>query len=73
MATERWQTTFDLIGLTAYITLMTGELPDSEFLRQARRGAGLQLVELPASADRPAEAEPPVKVGQSAKTAEAAA
>ena len=73
MATERWQTTFDLIGLTAYITLMTGELPDSEFLRQARRGAGLQLVELPASADRPAEAEPPVKADQSAKTAEAAA
>ena len=73
MATERWQTTFDLIGLTAYITLMTGELPDSELLRQARRGAGLQLVELPASADRSAEAEPPVKPDQSAKTADAAA
>ena len=73
MATERWQTTFDLIGLTAYITLMTGELPDSEFLRHARRGAGLQLVDLPASADRSVEAEPPVRADQSAKTAEAAA
>jgi len=67
VATERWQTTFDLIGLTAYITLMTGTMPDSEFLRQARRGSGLHLLELPANMGRPAAAERP------AKTAEAAA
>ncbi len=59
MAIERWQTTFDLIGLTAYITLMTGELPDSEFLRQARRGSGLHLVELPASTARSATTKSP--------------
>ncbi len=59
MAIERWQTTFDLIGLTAYITLMTGVPPDSEFLRQARRGSGLRLVELPAKLEPSAEAEQP--------------
>lgn len=40
MATERWQTTFDLIGLAAYFTLMTGEVPDGKLLREARRETG---------------------------------
>ena len=61
MATERWQTMFDLIGLTAYLTLMTGQLPDSEFLRQARRGTGPQLLELPVKAERAVTAEPAAK------------
>lgn len=72
MATNRWQTTFDLIGLTAYITLMTGELPDSEFLRQARRGSGLRLVGLPTKLEPSATAEPAAEAEQSAKAAEAA-
>jgi len=67
VATERWQTTFDLIGLAAYLTMMTGEVPDRQLLRVARRGTGPQLLELPANAEPPAKAEP------SAKTAEAAA
>ncbi len=72
MATDRWQTTFDLIGLTAYITLMTGELPDSEFLRQARRGSTLRLVELPAKLEPSATAEPASEAEQSAKAVQAA-
>lgn len=72
MATDRWQTTFDLIGLTAYITLMTGELPDSEFLRQARKGSGLRFVELPSKLEPSATAEPAAEAEQSAKAAEAA-
>ncbi len=47
MATERWQTTFDLIGLTAYLTLMTGALPDSKLLAVAREGTGPKEVILP--------------------------
>lgn len=58
VATERWQTAFDLIGLAAYMTLMTGELPDPTLLRRARRGTGPQLLELPAKADRSETAEP---------------
>ncbi len=47
MAKAPWETTFDLIGLTAYLTLMTGELPDSKLLRMAREGSGLREVKLP--------------------------
>ena len=47
MATERWKTTFDLIGLAAYFTLMTGELPDSKLLTAARQGIGPKEVILP--------------------------
>ncbi len=71
MAINPWQTTFDLIGLTAYITLMTGVVPDSEFLRQARIGSSLHLVELPRSDKRSAEA--PADVKPSPKAAEVAA
>ena len=70
MAEERWQTTFDLIGLTAYITLMTGQLPDSEFLRQARRGSRPQLLDLSSNTDQTATAITPIKP---ANTTEAAA
>jgi hypothetical protein len=35
-----WQTTFDLIGLAAYFTLMTGEVPDGKLLQEARRETG---------------------------------
>ncbi len=49
MATERWQTTFDLIGLTAYLTLMTGRLPDTKLLSVAREGTGPKEVTLPAT------------------------
>ncbi len=66
MATERWQTTFDLIGLTAYITLMTGQLPDSEFLRQARRGSRPQLLELPVKTEESAKTEQPAKTAEAA-------
>ncbi len=47
MARAPWETTFDLIGLTAYLTLMTGELPDSKLLRLAREGSGLREVMIP--------------------------
>ena len=40
VATTRWQTTFDLIGLGAYFTLMTGEMPDGKLLREARKETG---------------------------------
>ena len=40
MATASWQTTFDLIGLATYFTLMTGEVPDGKLLREARRETG---------------------------------
>ena len=70
MAEERWQTTFDLIGLTAYITLMTGQLPDSEFLRQARRGSRPQLLDLASNTDQSAGTLAAV---EPATTAEAAA
>ncbi len=73
MAINPWQTTFDLIGLTAYITLMTGVVPDSEFLRQARRGSSLHLVELPRSAERSAEAKESTHAEAPKKTAEVAA
>ena len=36
VATTRWQTTFDLIGLWAYFTLMTGEMPDGKLLQEAQ-------------------------------------
>ena len=47
VARAPWETTFDLIGLTAYLTLMTGELPDSKLLRLAREGSGLREVMIP--------------------------
>ncbi len=47
MATERWQTMFDLIGLAAYLTLMTGALPDTKLLSVAREGTGPREVMLP--------------------------
>ena len=40
VATASWQTTFDLIGLATYFTLMTGEVPDGKLLREARRETG---------------------------------
>lgn len=42
-----WETAFDLIGLTAYLTLMTGRLPDSQLFMVAREGPQLREVELP--------------------------
>ncbi len=47
MVKAPWETTFDIIGLTAYLTLMTGELPDSQLLRMAREGSGPREVKLP--------------------------
>ena len=47
VATAPWETTFDLIGLTAYLTLMTGVLPDSKLLAEAREGSQLREVKLP--------------------------
>ncbi len=47
MAKAPWEITFDLIGLTAYLTLMTGVLPDSILLAQAREGSQLREVKLP--------------------------
>ncbi len=47
MATQHWQTTFDLIGLAAYMTLMTGRLPDTRLLTIAREGTGPKEVLLP--------------------------
>ena len=37
-----WETAFDLIGLTAYLTLMTGRLPDSQLFMVAREGPQLR-------------------------------
>ena len=47
MATPTWQSTFDLIGLAAYMTLMTGEVPERRVLTAAREGSGPHPVELP--------------------------
>ena len=38
MRNERWRTAFDVFGLAAYLTIMTGELPDRKLLAAARRG-----------------------------------
>jgi hypothetical protein len=47
VARAPWETAFDLIGLTAYITLMTGELPDSKLLTVAQEESQLREVKLP--------------------------
>ena len=47
MATRRWETTFDLMGLTAYYMLMTGELPGDDLFETARKGVKPEVVELP--------------------------
>ena len=47
VANAPWENMFDLIGLTAYLTLMTGELPDRKLLTAAREGAGPREVRLP--------------------------
>ena len=47
MVATPWETAFDLIGLTAYLTLMTGRLPDSQLFMVAREGPQLREVELP--------------------------
>ena len=38
MASNIWQTTFDVVGLATYLTIMTGELPDRKLLSAARKG-----------------------------------
>ena len=39
MASNIWQTTFDVVGLATYLTIMTGELPDRKLLSAARSGS----------------------------------
>ena len=39
MASNIWQTTFDMVGLATYLTIMTGELPDRKLLASARSNA----------------------------------
>ncbi len=69
MATTPWETAFDLIGLTAYLTLMTGELPDSKLLLVAREGPRLREVKLP----RKSRAKAKTKARRSAAGRRAAA
>ncbi len=38
MASNIWRTTFDVVGLATYLTIMTGELPDRKLLSAARTG-----------------------------------
>ena len=38
MASNIWRTTFDVVGLATYLTIMTGELPDQKLLSAARSG-----------------------------------
>ena len=38
MTTNIWRTTFDVVGLATYLTIMTGELPDRNLLSAARSG-----------------------------------
>ncbi len=38
MTSNIWRTTFDVVGLATYLTIMTGELPDRDILSAARTG-----------------------------------
>ncbi len=38
MASDIWRTTFDVVGLATYLTIMTGELPERNLLSAARAG-----------------------------------
>ena len=38
MASNIWRTTFDVVGLATYLTIMTGELPERNLLSAARGG-----------------------------------
>ncbi len=38
MTSDIWRTTFDVVGLATYLTIMTGELPDRNLLAAARTG-----------------------------------
>ena len=38
MASDIWRTTFDVVGLATYLTIMTGELPDRNLLSAVRSG-----------------------------------
>lgn len=38
MTPDIWRTTFDVVGLATYLTIMTGELPDRSLLSAVRTG-----------------------------------
>lgn len=38
MAFDIWRTTFDVVGLATYLTIMTGELPERNLLSAVRSG-----------------------------------
>ena len=38
MTSNIWRTTFDVVGLATYLTIMTGELPDRRLLSAVRTG-----------------------------------
>ncbi len=38
MTPDIWRTTFDVVGLATYLTIMTGELPDRNLLSAVRAG-----------------------------------
>ena len=69
MATSTWQSTFDLIGLAAYLTLMTGEVPARRMLAAAREGSGPRIVELPTTTKKPATKKRTPKRRKTAKAA----
>ena len=38
MTSDIWRTTFDVVGLATYLTIMTGELPERNLLSAVRTG-----------------------------------
>ncbi len=62
MGTDIWRTTFDVVGLATYLTIMTGELPDPNLLSAA--GTGKYGRKIPAHVPAPAsEPQPPDEAG----------
>ncbi|MCH8025192.1 MAG: hypothetical protein IH866_00230 [Chloroflexi bacterium] len=62
MASEIWRSTFNMLGLATYLTIMTGELPDRYLLSAARTGeygrSGSPYLAAPVS-----EPQPPDEAG----------
>ena len=67
MTPDIWRTTFDVVGLATYLTIMTGELPDRNLLSAARSGKYGRRVPayLAASVSEPQPADGSVDLAQS--------
>lgn len=58
MAQDQWRTTLDRIGLMAYFTIVSGELPDSRLLAYASGEADEQEWDEPATEEDLPDGEP---------------